>query len=96
MDDVWAPDLAAFGNKFYIYFPAGGTNWVVTADSPRGPWSDPVDLRVKGIDPGHIATPDGKRYLYLDGGRVVELAPDGLSVRGEPKRVYEGWDVPKE
>jgi len=94
--DVWAPDLAGHGNKFYIYFPAGGTNWVVTADSLRGPWSDPVDLRVKGIDPGHVVAPDGKRYLYLDSGRVVELAPDGLSVRGETKHVYEGWTYPKD
>lgn len=94
--DVWAPDLAGCGRKFYIYFPAGGTNWVVTADSPRGPWSEPVDLRVRGIDPGHVVAADGKRYLYLDSGRVVELAPDGLSVRGEPKRVYEGWAYPKD
>lgn len=94
--EVWAPDFVNYQGKFSIYFPAGGTNWVVTADSPAGPWSDPLDLKVKGIDPGHIATPEGRRYLYLDGGMVVELAPDGLSVTGEPKHVYDGWKYPQD
>jgi len=94
--DVWAPDLAKFNDRFYIYFPAGNTNWVVTAASPEGPWSDPVDLKIAGIDPGHIASPDGRRYLYQDDGYVVPLAPDGLSVAGERRRVYEGWPYPKD
>jgi xylan 1,4-beta-xylosidase len=92
--DVWAPDFARYGDRYYIYFPAGDTNWVVTAASPEGPWSEPVDLKISGIDPGHIATPDGKRYLYQDSGYVVPLSPDGLSVAGERRRVYEGWRYP--
>jgi xylan 1,4-beta-xylosidase len=94
--DVWAPDFVHYKDKFYIYFPAARTNWVVTADRPEGPWSEPVDLHLRGIDPGHIATPDGKRYLYVDSGRVVELAPDGLSMVGEPTRVYNGWPYPED
>ena len=94
--DVWAPDFVYYNEKFYIYFPAASTNWVVTAAQPEGPWSEPVDLHLRGIDPGHIATPDGKRFLYVDSGRVVELAPDGLSVVGEPKRVYNGWKYPED
>ena len=94
---VWAPDLVKHGEKYYIYFPAGGTNWVVTASSPRGPWSEPVDLKLPGfIDPGHAAGPDGKRYLFLSKGYVVELSADGLSKAGEPKFSYEGWKFPKE
>lgn len=92
--DVWAPDLVKYGDRFFIYFPAGGTNWVVTAPSPEGPWSDPVDLKISGIDPGHIATPDGKRYLYQDEGYVVQLAPDGLSIAGKRAKVYDGWRYP--
>lgn len=94
--DVWAPDFVHDRDKFYIYFPVAGTNWVVTADKPEGPWSEPVDLHLKGIDPGHIATPEGKRYLYIDGGRVAELAANGLSVVGEPKDVYDGWKYPED
>ena len=91
MGDVWAPDLVFYKDKYYIYFPAARTNWVVTADHPEGPWSEPVDLKLVGGDPGHIVTPDGKRYLYVDGGRAARLGPDGLSVIGVPKVYYEGW-----
>ncbi|MFC3341701.1 family 43 glycosylhydrolase [Paenibacillus abyssi] len=94
--DVWAPDFAEHNGQFYIYFPAGGTNWVVSAPSPLGPWSQPVDLGIKGIDPGHITSPDGKRYLHMSGGLFTELADDGLSVIGEPRHVYDGWRYPED
>jgi xylan 1,4-beta-xylosidase len=92
--NVWAPDLIKHEDLFYLYFPASGKNFVMTAKSPAGPWSDPVDLKVGGIDPGHVVGPDGKRYLHLSAGKAVELSPDGLSVVGEPKTVYEGWPYP--
>jgi xylan 1,4-beta-xylosidase len=93
---VWAPDLVMYKNTFYIYFPAGGTNWVVTAKSPEGPWSAPKDLNLKGfIDPGHVVGPDGKRYLYLSKGFIVQLSEDGLSVAGTPQHIYDGWEFPK-
>lgn len=93
---VWAPDLVFYNGKYYVYFPAGGTNWVVTADSPEGPWSDPVDLKLRGyIDPGHIVAPDGQRYLYLSRGAMVKLSGDGLSTAGEVLNVYEGWKFPE-
>jgi beta-xylosidase len=94
--DIWAPDLVHYNGLFYIYFPSKGTNWVITAKSPYGPWSEPIDLKVRGIDPGHIATPEGKRYLYVDAGRVVELAPDGLSTVGTQQKVYNGWTYPED
>ena len=94
---VWAPDLVYADGKFYIYFPAGGTNWVVFADSPEGPWSDPVDLKLSGyIDPGHLVDTNGNRYLYLSKGYVVKLTADGLSTDGEPVFNYNGWQFPKE
>ena len=94
---VWAPDLIYYKDLYYIYFPAGGTNWVVTAKSPEGPWSDPIDLKLHGfIDPGHVVDADGNRYLYLSNGYVVKLAEDGLSTVEEPKHNYDGWVFPKE
>ncbi|MGD9930345.1 MAG: family 43 glycosylhydrolase [Mangrovibacterium sp.] len=91
---VWAPDFFKYEEKYYIYFPAGGTNWVITAGSPEGPWSDPVDLKIGRIDPGHVTGLDGKRYLHLNYGNIVELAEDGLSTRGEVFHSYNGWDIP--
>ena len=52
--DVWAPDLVYVNGLFYIYFPANGTNYVIYAEKAEGPWSDPIDLKVDGIDPGHL------------------------------------------
>ncbi|ETZ19178.1 family 43 glycosylhydrolase [Pedobacter sp. V48] len=93
---VWAPDIIKYKGLFYIYFPAGGKNWVVTAANPAGPWSKPVDLKIGGIDPGHVATPEGKRYLHLNDGRMAPLSDDGLTVTGPSRKVYEGWPYPKE
>ena len=94
---VWAPDLIKHGDTWYIYFPAGGTNWVVTAPSPKGPWSEPIDLLIPHfIDPGHVADAKGKRSLYLSGGCIVPLSDDGLSVAGEIAPNYKGWRYPAE
>lgn len=92
---VWAPDLTMFKGIYYIYFPAGGTNWVVTSKSPEGPWTPPVDLKLRGfIDPGHVVAPDGSRYLYLSKGYIVRLSDDGLSTAGTPEYTYGGWEFP--
>lgn len=95
-----APDLIKYKGRFYLYYPADGTNFVVWADDIRGPWSKPIDLQVGGIDPGHVVGEDGKRYLFLSDGNsdmpLVQLADDGLSVVGPKKQVYAGWQFPKD
>jgi beta-xylosidase len=93
---VWAPDLVKYKNKYYIYFPANNTNYVVTANSIQGPWSEPIDLKVSNIDPGHVTDTKGKRYLYFSSGGYVPLSDDGLSVSGEFKHAYNGWPIPRE
>lgn len=97
--NVWAPDLVHHNGRFYIYFPVLGenrlTNMVVWADDIRGPWSDPVDLQVGNIDPGHAVGPDGKRYLFFSGGTMAEISDDGLRLAGPVKKVYDGWKYPE-
>lgn len=92
---VWAVDFVKYGNLFYIYYPVpsrDGGIYVITAENPAGHWSEPVEVKgVKGIDPGHVAGRDGRRFLYVDKGRMVELAPNGLSVTGPEVKVYDGW-----
>jgi len=90
-----APDLLKHKDKYYIYYPADETNWVIWADDIKGPWSKPVNLNVGYIDPGHVVGEDGKRYLFLSEGMRVQLSDDGLSVVGEPGKAYEGWEYPK-
>lgn len=97
---IWAPDLIKHGKRYYIYFPArtdsARSNYVVWADSIRGPWSEPVDLKLtRHIDPGHAVGEDGKRYLFLSNGDYVPLSDDGLSTAGAVKHVYDGWHYPE-
>lgn len=93
---VFAPELIKHNGRFYIYYPANGTNYVIWADRIEGPWSEPYDLKVTGIDPGHITDRDGTRYLFLNNGEVVQLSEDGLQTIGDKKKVYDGWIYPGE
>ncbi len=91
---VWAPFLCEHEEVFYIYYPCNGEIFVITARAPLGPWSKPVSLGLRGIDPAHGATPEGRRVLYLAGGLMAELSADGLSVTGKPRKVLEPWPIP--
>lgn len=93
---VWAPDLVKFNNKFYIYFPANNTNYVVWANTINGPWSDPIDLKISGIDPGHFTDDKGDRFLYFSSGSYAPLSKDGLSVTGNAIHSYDGWKIPRD
>ena len=92
--DIWAPDLILHEGTFFLYYTTVGGNHVLSAPSIEGPWSAPVDLHLPHIDPGHLVGADGTRYLYLSNGHVTELAPDGLSARGEMRKVHDGWSFP--
>lgn len=103
--DVWAPDLVFYKGLYYIYFPARVTNpdgksrqtcFVITARTASGLWSAPIDLNLGGIDPGHVADESGNRYLYVDGGRMIGLTPDGLQTKGRLEKIYSGWAYPEE
>ena len=85
--------------KYYIYFCAEGSNWVIWSDQIDGKWSEAIDLHVGHIDPGHVADEKGKRYLFLSDNYLVPLSDDGLSVAGEMVQVLkappisESWDI---
>jgi len=94
---IFAPEICKVGDKFYIYYPtSGGENYVVMADTPAGPWSEPILIDVRGIDPGHVYAENGKQYLYTNNGFSVELTDDGLATAGENQKLYDGWQFPAE
>lgn len=97
---VWAPDLVKHEGRYYIYFPARTTtyrsDYVIWADEISGPWSEPIDLKVSLIDPGHAVGEDGQRYLFVSDGHYVQLSDDGLSTVGEVRKSYDGWRYPDE
>jgi beta-xylosidase len=48
------------------------------------------------IDPGHVADQQGNRYLFHNMGLLVNLTPDGLQAVGDVRKVYQGWQYPKD
>lgn len=68
---------------------------VIRAADIRGPWSEPIDLGIRGyIDPGHVVGEDGRRYLFLSGVARVRLSGDGLATDGAIEHVCDGWPYP--
>lgn len=99
LGSVWAPDITKHGDKFYIYFTVAGKkggNYVVWANSPYGPWSDPINLGVKHIDPGYAEGENGSKWLFVSGGHRIRLTEDGLTAVGELEKVYDGWEYPSD
>lgn len=95
---VWAPDISKVDGKYCIYFTVNGKgNYLVQADSPYGPWSEPVLVFRSGIDPCIAVAEDGTKWLFISGGGRVQLTPDGRSaVEGTYTHVYDGWQYPKD
>ncbi len=98
---VWALDLIKHQGRFFVYIPVlqeqGTATYVIHADDIRGPWSDPIDLKLPGcIDPGHAVGDDGQRYLFVNGGRRVRLRADGLATAGALEPAWEPWQYPKD
>jgi xylan 1,4-beta-xylosidase len=69
---VWAPCLSHCDGLFYLIYSNvkhwKGTyidcpNYLVTAPSIEGPWTDPVYLNSSGIDPSLFHDADGKKWL---------------------------------
>ncbi|WKL58736.1 family 43 glycosylhydrolase [Asticcacaulis sp. ZE23SCel15] len=97
---IWAVDLCKHNGRYFIYIPAApdGGEWsiyAIWADDIKGPWSEPVDLKIRGcIDPGHIVGEDGKRYLFVNGIRKIRLTDDGLATDGALEAAYQPWMYP--
>jgi xylan 1,4-beta-xylosidase len=99
---VWAMDLIKHSGRYYLYIPVvsdkGLATYVTYADNIRGPWSAPIDLKIPGsIDPGHVVGEDGRRYLFVNGGRRVRLTDDGLATDGPMEHnAWKPWQYPKD
>ena len=71
---LFAASISHHDGRFYIVntcFYCDGGNFLVHADNPAGPWSDPVWLQVRGIDPSLVFDADGSTWV------VHNDVPDG-------------------
>ncbi|MCQ8186105.1 glycoside hydrolase family 43 protein [Parvularcula maris] len=109
---VFAPTIEFHDGLFHVAntcVDCGG-NFVVTAEDPKGPWSDPIWLsEVGGIDPGLFFDEDGKVYVInndapegeprYEGHRAVwirEVDPETFQSISEPRVLIDGGVRPEE
>lgn len=97
-NDCWATFCVHKNKKYYWYFSAGPEEiGVVVADSPSGPWKDPLGkpLLPKGLtpteqrDPDILMDDDGKAYMVFGTFDyfIVRLGDDMISLAEKPRPV---------
>nr|WP_221439830.1 glycoside hydrolase family 43 protein [Spirochaeta isovalerica] len=109
---IWAPCLTYDKGLFYLIFTNVRSlegifkdthNYLVTASSPEGPWSEPKYLNSLGFDPSLFHDSDGKKYLlntFWDHRPWMENLFYGISLQeydfennkplGERKIIFKG------
>ncbi len=108
---VWAPCLTHADGLFWLVYTdmkrksgsfRDSHNYVVTAPSIDGPWSDPVFLTSSGFDPSLFHDDDGKKYLVnmltdyrarpsrFAGIVVQEYDPKAGKLVGKSTNVFKG------
>lgn len=100
---VWAPCIRYHKNEYYIYYPDPDSGiYMVKADSPVGPWSEPLLVQPgKGlIDPSPLWEVDGKAFLVyaFAGSRagvksvimICRMNPDGTKLLGNSVMLFDG------
>lgn len=108
---IWAPDLSYDNGIFYLVFTVVNSfycnmydtnNYLVTAQSIYGPWSDPILLSNFGFDPSLFHDDDGKKYMVSMvtdhrvpkkyAGRLILQEYDGKThrMKGSARDIYQG------
>ncbi|MFK7766514.1 MAG: glycoside hydrolase family 43 protein [Mariniblastus sp.] len=110
---VWAPCLSWDNGKFYLVFTnvrsfdgrwKDTLNFLVTAESIDGPWSDPIRLPNFGFDPSLFHDDDGRKWftsMIVDhrsenffGGIVLqEYDPVEQKCIGTVEHIFEGTEL---
>jgi xylan 1,4-beta-xylosidase len=91
---IYAPTLRYHNGLFYMTttnVTAGG-NFFVTAKKPEGPWSEPVFVDQKGIDPSLFFDEDGSVLFSTSSGGALQSRIDIETGKllTEPKVVWAG------
>ena len=113
---IWAPCLSYSNGTFYLVFtnvrnwnfgPQKDTpNFLVTAKSIEGPWSDPIFMNASGFDDSMFHDDDGKHwYLNMEwdyrqtgprqfsGILLQEYDENKKCLVGERKKIFTGTDI---
>ncbi|KAL1959457.1 hypothetical protein VTO42DRAFT_1902 [Malbranchea cinnamomea] len=111
---IWAPCLSHDGNKFWLVYTdvkrKDGSfkdthNYIVTADSIEGPWSDPIYVNSSGFDPSLFHDDDGRKWfvnmlwdhrrrpLLFAGIALQEFDPVAGKLVGPRKNIFQGTEL---
>jgi xylan 1,4-beta-xylosidase len=111
---IWAPCLTWADGLFWLCFTVvrelnsatkDSPNYLVTAPSVTGPWSDPVYLNSSGFDPSLFHDEDGRKWLVnmvwdhrpgrnpFYGIELQEYCPVHRRLVGEPVNIFRGTEL---
>lgn len=77
-DGIYAPTLRYHNGVFYMVVTLVNSgqekkNFYVTANNPKGPWSEPIFVNQSGIDPSLFWDEDGKTYFVSNRGLTFNM-----------------------
>jgi beta-xylosidase len=90
---IYAPTLRHHDGRFWLVTTnvSDRGSFLVTADDPAGPWSEPVWLPgVPGIDPDLAWDDEGTCWCTYHGISQVRIDPTTGAALGEPRRLWSG------
>jgi xylan 1,4-beta-xylosidase len=111
---IWAPCLTYADGLFWLIYTdvkrkdgsfKDAHNYLVTAPSIEGPWSDPVYMNSSGFDPSLFHDDDGKKWfvnmlwdhrvrpLLFAGIALQEYDPEAKKLVGPIKNIYQGTEL---
>ncbi|KAL4864086.1 hypothetical protein BDV12DRAFT_176684 [Aspergillus spectabilis] len=111
---VWAPCLSHDGDKFWLVYTyvtrkdgsfKDAHNYIVTAPSITGPWSDPVYVNSSGFDPSLFHDDDGRKWFVnmlcdhrrrpraFAGIALQEFDPASGKLVGARKNIFKGTEL---
>ncbi len=106
-EGVWAPAIRHHAGKFWIFYPDPDFGiYVITADDPRGKWSEPFLLKGgRGlIDPCPLWDEDGRAWVVHGWAKsraginnrltLHEMSPDGTRLLDEGLVVIDADQMP--
>jgi alpha-N-arabinofuranosidase len=91
--NIFAPNIQYHQGTFYMIttnFGENGGNFYVTSKDPKGPWSDPIWVDIRGIDPDLFFDDDGKSYIITSLFTVFEIDLKSGKLLGEGRKIWYG------
>ncbi|KAK2758040.1 hypothetical protein FQN54_004446 [Arachnomyces sp. PD_36] len=111
---IWAPCLTHDGESFWLVYTdvkrkdgsfKDAHNYIITAPSIEGPWTDPIYVNSSGFDPSLFHDDDGKKWfnnmmwdhrrrpLLFAGIALQEYDPKAGKLVGPRKNIFPGTDL---